>query len=263
MDMDKVLRVKCEGKPTMVNLIFITYATYDEDAQLLTFNFVGGGTLELKGQEAVDAMEAMSSEASDSTTDEVGDEESDLAGERFEDDETGEYPSIESVKRQIEYLENQIQSNQVKGRMETFTLRHAAEALGKRTPQTEEIERLREKAVVVANKAETIFYQERINDCATVHITNASAMKAWLNRLEDAKNALSERGNLTEEIRAQILSVKERFARHRTQKKLEDAKVAEAGGSLKKAERLRREAAETIKQDWDLVFPGEPIPNIE
>jgi hypothetical protein len=39
--------------------------------------------------------------------------------------------------------------------------------------------------------------------------------------------------------------------------------MAEAGGNLKKAEKLRREAAEVIKQDWTYVFPGEPVPSIE
>lgn len=88
-------------------------------------------------------------------------------------------------------------------------------------------------------------------------------MKSLLNWLEDAENALRERGNLTEEVQNEVHTAKERFAWHRTKKRLEDAKVAEAGGNFKKAERLRREAAETIRQDWALVFPGESVPSIE
>lgn len=119
--MDKVLLVKCEGKPTMVNLVFVTYATYDEDAQLLTFNFVGGGMLEIKGQEAVDAMGAMSSGFSDSITDEGGGaEEGDTAeggleGDGLEKAQIEADLEIERVTQQIKDLENQIHSGQVKG----------------------------------------------------------------------------------------------------------------------------------------------------
>jgi len=88
-------------------------------------------------------------------------------------------------------------------------------------------------------------------------------MKSLLNRLDKAKDALSERGGLTEEIQTQVRSVKERFAWNRAQKKLEYSRVAEAGGNFKKAEKLKSEAAEIIKQDWTYVFPGEPVPSIE
>jgi hypothetical protein len=263
---DHIFLVKCGGKPTIVNLLFMTSATYDEEAQRLTINFNGGGSVDIEGQDAVDVWEAVTSDPSDSTTgedDDDGGESGTAAGENLEDAEIGEDITVESIKRQIADLEDQIQLNRVDRSSGAFNLRYAIELLEKRKPQTEEMERIREKALAVAKAAEIIYYRQRINRFAATPITNISAMKSLLNRLENAKDGLSKWGGMTEEDQRHVRSVKERFAWNRAQKKLEDAKVAEAGGNFKKAEKLKREAAEVIKQDWTYVFPGEPVPSIE
>lgn len=264
--MDHVILIKCQGKPTIINLLWVAQATYDEELRRLTIYYVGGGGLDVEGQDALDAWERVVSGLSDSATDEGdddGEESGTAAGENLEDAGMEEDVTIESIKRQIADLENQIQLNRVDRSGGVFNLRYAIEVLEKRKPQTEEMGRLREKALAVANTAEIIYYRQRINQFAATPVTNISAMKSLLNRVEKVKDALSERGSLTEEIQTQVRSVKERFASNRAQKKLEDAKVAEAGGNFKKAEKLRREAAEVIKQDWSYVFPGEPVPGIE
>jgi hypothetical protein len=56
---------------------------------------------------------------------------------------------------------------------------------------------------------------------------------------------------------------KEHVARFRAQKKLDESAVAEAGGSAKKAAKLRAEAGVVLAQDWSRYFPGEQIPNSE
>jgi hypothetical protein len=261
---DYIFLVKCGGKPTIVNLLFMTSATYDEEAQRLTINFNGGGAVDIEGQDAVEVWEAVTSGLSDSATDEDGGEEEGAVVEGgLENAEMETGSLIERITRQIIDLENQIQLNRVDGNGGVITLKYEVGLLEKKKPQTEEMESLREKAIAVANVAEIMYYQQRINKFSATPITNISAMKSLLNRLEKAKDALSEKGGMTEEIQTQVRSVKERFAWNRAQKKLEDSRVAEAGGNLKKAEKLRREAAEVIKQDWTYVFPGEPVPNIE
>jgi hypothetical protein len=51
-----------------------------------------------------------------------------------------------------------------------------------------------------------------------------------------------------------------RLARYRAQKKLDEAEVAEAGGSTKKAAKLRAEAGAVLALDWSRAFPGEQNP---
>ncbi|MBA3319535.1 MAG: hypothetical protein H0T50_15795 [Gemmatimonadales bacterium] len=53
---------------------------------------------------------------------------------------------------------------------------------------------------------------------------------------------------------------KERAARHRWQKKRDEAEVAEAGGNAKKAAKLRAEAGAMFAQDWLRAFPGDAVP---
>ncbi|HZM01037.1 MAG TPA: hypothetical protein VFD43_12385 [Planctomycetota bacterium] len=53
---------------------------------------------------------------------------------------------------------------------------------------------------------------------------------------------------------------KEHAARYRWRKKRDDAEVAEAGGNVKKAAKLRAEAAVMLRQDWVVAFPGEQPP---
>jgi len=79
---------------------------------------------------------------------------------------------IERITRQIEDLENQIQINRVDGNSGVFTLRYEVGLLEKRKPQTEEIVRIREKALAVPNAAEVIYLRQRINKFAATPITN-------------------------------------------------------------------------------------------
>ena len=177
--MDYIFLVKCGGKPTIVNLSFVTSATYDEELRRLTINFVGGEALDVEGQDAADVWEEMvTSRLSDSTTDEDdGEEDGDTVEGDLEDDglENAEIETdldIEGITQQIKDLENQIQSGQVKGLLDILNLSYEVELLGKRKLQTEEIERLREKALDVMRTAATIFHRERIKGYATTHITN-------------------------------------------------------------------------------------------
>jgi len=66
---DYIFLVKCGGKPTIVNLLFVTSATYDEELQRLTINFVSGEALDIEWQDALDVWEAVASDPSDSATD--------------------------------------------------------------------------------------------------------------------------------------------------------------------------------------------------
>jgi hypothetical protein len=135
---DYIFVVKCGGKPTIVNLLFVTSATYDEELQRLTINFVSGDALDIEGQDALDVWEAVTSDPSDSATDEDGgEEEGDAAEDGLEDAEMEADSVIERITRQIEDLENQIQINRVDGNSGVFTLRYEVGLLEKKKPQTE------------------------------------------------------------------------------------------------------------------------------
>jgi hypothetical protein len=60
---------------------------------------------------------------------------------------------------------------------------------------------------------------------------------------------------------ALIRRARERIARYRWQKKVDEAEVVEAGGNDKKGQKLRLEASVMLRQDWTRIFPGEGAPS--
>ena len=62
---------------------------------------------------------------------------------------------------------------------------------------------------------------------------------------------------------ARLRAALENLAWHRARKMLDDAEVAEAGGSFKKGLKLRAQAKAVLKQDWARVLAHEPRPNFD
>jgi len=91
-------------------------------------------------------------------------------------------------------------------------------------------------------------------------IHGASTISAIIADVERATSELERRGKLTPELQQLARQAKERAARHRWQKKRDQADVAEAGGNAKKAAKLLAEAGAMLAQDWPRAFPGEAPP---
>jgi hypothetical protein len=91
-------------------------------------------------------------------------------------------------------------------------------------------------------------------------IHGPSRVAAIIAEANRATKELERRDKLTPELQQLVRQVKERAARYRWQKKMDEADVAEAGGNAKKAAKLRAEAGAMLAQDWPRAFPAEPIP---
>jgi len=113
-----------------------------------------------------------------------------------------------------------------------------------------------------ASTAEQVDLQRWIRiteECASENFSSAQTAARALRDLRQAEEFFASR-KLTGEWGVKIRQAKERSARYRANKKLAEAEVAEAGGNLKKTQKLRDEAAVLLKQDWVDAFPGEPFP---
>jgi hypothetical protein len=132
--------------------------------------------------------------------------------------------------------------------------------LGTRTELAAELSATLVLATEVSEAAQVAGYKSGIKECQTRPIHNASTVKSIVAGIGDALEGLSRFRALTDEITAAARGAKERCARYRSQKKNDEADVAQAGGNEKKAERLRKEAAVLLAQDWAQVFTGERPP---
>jgi len=86
-----------------------------------------------------------------------------------------------------------------------------------------------------------------------LNVQQAERMQRDLDALEDALSARNALAQFSESLRA----ARERVARFRWQKKVDEAEVAEAGGNEKKATKLRGEALAMLRQDWRRAFGSE------
>lgn len=123
------------------------------------------------------------------------------------------------------------------------------------------IAELKERASQVAKRVEAACCVNDIRGSAAQVIHNAGSVRSIIGSVDKAVAVLSKSGLLTPDLAQVARSAKERAARHRYKKKLDEAEVAAAGGSDKRAAKLRREGAATLAQDWAIAFPGEPPPS--
>jgi hypothetical protein len=121
---------------------------------------------------------------------------------------------------------------------------------------------LKRRAYNVASRVEAACFANEIRGSATQVIHSSSSVRSIIATVDRAAVALTNCGQLTPELAQTARAVKERAARYRCDKKLGEAEVAAAGGSDKRADKLRREAVAIIAQDWAQAFPGEPPPSI-
>lgn len=125
-----------------------------------------------------------------------------------------------------------------------------------------QLNRTRQRAHDVADRVEVACEGMAVRRAATQVLHNASSVTSILTAVDDAIVGLRSHGALTDELAQVAREAMVRAARFRCDKKLGEAEVAMAGGSDKRAEKLRREASTMLAQDWARAFPGEEPPAI-
>jgi hypothetical protein len=123
-----------------------------------------------------------------------------------------------------------------------------------------EDENERRDGMAIAEELDVAFAGAQIERALTDLIAGTASLPKLFRVIQTAVGDLDKRGRLTSALRQRARAAQERLARFRSGKKLDEAEVAEAGGNVKKAARLRAEAGVVLAQDWPRAFPGEPVP---
>jgi hypothetical protein len=112
----------------------------------------------------------------------------------------------------------------------------------------------------LAAEARYLASMNAIQDAAHTAIGSVSTAGRLRTQLREAEEMLQRLQRLGGAERKELRAVRLRLARYRADKRLDQAAVARAGGNVKKADRMEREAAVMLAQDWPDCFPDEPAP---
>lgn len=107
----------------------------------------------------------------------------------------------------------------------------------------------RREALTIADELETAAHLNNIETALHKRISNIMSVQRVREELSEATEFLGQKGSLTPELQQRIRQGQERAARFRAGKKLSDARVAEAAGRNRPAERLKKEASALLAQD--------------
>jgi hypothetical protein len=119
---------------------------------------------------------------------------------------------------------------------------------------------LHARAYDVARQAEVRFLSATLERFAQEPLTTAPGLTKRQALITVSLIGLRQLGAATPALETRARQALELAARFRSQKKVDEAAVVEAGGNQVKAARLRKEATVLLAQDWLRVFPGEPAP---
>ncbi|HEY0073732.1 MAG TPA: hypothetical protein VGB77_06485 [Abditibacteriaceae bacterium] len=188
------------------------------------------------------------------------------------------FEELELLKENLAVLSRKIACKERIHLFEGQNLRYSADYIEKtwcskiartiytRIDQTQfntEFEEIKKRVYPVADEAEFLAYAQLIEETQSQAIFNTSSVQSIYRQLNEATAHLESHGILTDDLRQKIRQSRERAAWHRAKKKLSEAEVAIAGGTSAKAEKLKREAAVLIAQDWSVAFPGETPPDLQ
>jgi hypothetical protein len=118
----------------------------------------------------------------------------------------------------------------------------------------------RQQTLTMADEIDVAYAGAQLERALTEPIGSTASLPKHFRAIDHAVAELEKRGRLTPELGQRARAAKERLARFRAQKKLDEAEVADAGGNAKKATKLRAEAGAVLAQDWPRAFPGEKAP---
>jgi hypothetical protein len=173
---------------------------------------------------------------------------------------------IEQVREHIRSLRDRLADPAGLRSWDADFLRGRAREIGRnvgpkaRERHADAVAKVRAEAEEMAGQVAGAAAAQEIRGATTKVIHSASSVQSIYRAVDLASGELERRGQLTDELRQVAREAKERAARHRWQKRRDDADVAEAGGNAKKAARLRAEAGAMLGQDWPRAFPGESAP---
>jgi hypothetical protein len=261
----ELVKITHDGKPTLINGDHVISVAYEEEKQRLEIKLITGEALMLDGDDAVGAWTTFSAEAINDDSD--SEDERDGLNADNEDEEERE--PFERINHELDDLENQLKRNLTTRSWEARLLRDKTNEMDeywgkkKRKEHAEELKRVKERANALAEEAEIQAHTNTINKCMTAQIINASSVKSILRDLDNSADELRLKDKLSDELSQKVRTAKERLAWHRAKKKLDESRVAEAGGSHIKGEKYKREAETLLEQDWTLIFPNEQPPQWE
>jgi hypothetical protein len=184
---------------------------------------------------------------------------SDWRRQQFED-------AIERLRRDLTRVRSSLADPATLNVWDPDNLRSTAESLAQwvegalEPAYTDLCRELRSEAVELAHQAAYALVRHAIGEASTRPIHSISSAKSILASLEDARESLQRLGKLTPAHLEELRRAKERAARYRAKKLLDDAEVALAGGNAKKHAKLMAEAGVMLRQDWSEAFPGDSPP---
>jgi hypothetical protein len=234
-----------DGEVIAINADHIVHAKFNEKRRALSLAFIGGSSLELSGINATEVWK-------------------NLYETEDEDHEELDEKELEDIEKMVTALENDVIRNRVDSFWDIQRIGESIDFLPENIPEEllTRTSKLKDHAKAVIAKAIASYYTKEINECNATRIATAASINSILRKLDGIEDALSEGDAITDVLLKKIREAKERVALFRAKKKLDESSVAEAGGSSKKANKLTAEAAEILKQDWLMVFPGESTPPI-
>ena len=255
------VKITQDGMLSVINLAFVIRADYKERDKTLAIKFSDGETMTLNADEAERVWELIVGEC------ELDDEYLREAVDELDDDETVD--DFEQIKEELATLQAQVLEGSVTRPWAAERLRNDAKELGRYWPSkkkrglADELKKIKETANAVADQAEIVAYSNVIDQCMTTAFTTSASVTSTVKRLIEAGAELQRRKLLTPELTQRIRDAKQRAALHRANKKLQEAHVAKAGGSVIKYEKYKREAEVILKQDWLAIFPKERAPSLD
>jgi hypothetical protein len=125
-----------------------------------------------------------------------------------------------------------------------------------------EVAELQRQASGIAEEVEPAAHRQLVEECKAKTFYNTVSVEDLYRELRSAEEFFAKNGGVPADIARSIREAKERGAWFRARRKLNEAEIASAAGNARKAERLRKEAAAMLEQDWRHAFPGEPAPPI-
>lgn len=146
------------------------------------------------------------------------------------------------------------------------TLRAEADRLGQliepgiRQTFAAKIMAIRSQAMATAAAVERTCHAQVILHALTQPIDNAAGVTRIIGVVDRAVESLTLASALTDELGQAATHAKGRAARYRSERRVGEAEVAEAGGNLRKAARLRAEAQVMLAQDLARACPGDSAP---
>lgn len=210
-----------DGIPTVINPERILSAGYEEAKQRLQIKFAGGETIVIQGEEAERVWALFSWESEFY--------EDDDQGEIDEPDEDEVTDDFENIKQEMADLETQLADGNITRLWAGQRLRDSARNLGsywptkKKRALSEEIKKVKERALAIADQAELAALSNMINECLSAAFTSSVSVASTVKKLTEVQVELLRRKKLAPEFKQQIREGKERAARHRAKKKLNDA----------------------------------------